>query len=237
VSERRQPEQQAPPVQRLRIRYAKRGRARFTSHRDFARAFERALRRAGVPMAFSSGFTPHPRISYANAVPTGVATEAEYLEIGVKQRCDPERVRVALNDALPDGIEVLEVVEAAADTLADHLEVSQWLVDLSDERGLVEAVPRFLASASVVVPRMTKNGMRDFDARTATLALTAEGDGRLRLVLRHETPQVRPEDVVRGLASLLGQEPDLALVRLTRLAQGPWRDGVVTDPLASSRSA
>ena len=53
-----------PPVaQRLRIRYAKRGRLRFTSHRDVARAFERALRRAGMPMAYSSGFTPHPKIS------------------------------------------------------------------------------------------------------------------------------------------------------------------------------
>ena len=60
-----QPEQQAPPQQRLRIRYAKRGTARFTSHRDFARAFERALNRAHIPMAYSSGFSPHPRISYA----------------------------------------------------------------------------------------------------------------------------------------------------------------------------
>ena len=71
---RNQPEQQAPPVQRLRIRYAKRGRLRFTSHRDFSRAFERAVFRARVPMAYSSGFNPHPRISYAGAAPTGSAT-------------------------------------------------------------------------------------------------------------------------------------------------------------------
>ena len=73
MSPRQQPEQQAPPVQRLRLRYAKTGRARFASHRDFSRAFERALRRAEVPMAYSSGFSPHPRISYANASPTGAA--------------------------------------------------------------------------------------------------------------------------------------------------------------------
>ena len=85
MAHRPQPEQQAPPVQRLRVKYAKRGRARFTSHRDFGRAFERALRRAGVPMAYSSGFSPHPRISYANASPTGAASEAEYLEIGLAE--------------------------------------------------------------------------------------------------------------------------------------------------------
>src|SRR6059058_2885844 len=95
----RQPEGPPPPpvVQRLRVRYAKRGRARFTSHRDFSRAFERALRRAGVPMAYSSGFSPHPRISYANASPTGAASEAEYCEIGLTEPCDPERVREALD--------------------------------------------------------------------------------------------------------------------------------------------
>ena len=61
-----------PTVQRLRLRYAKRGRLRFSSHRDFQRAFERALRRAEVPMAYSAGFSPHPKVSYANAAPTGV---------------------------------------------------------------------------------------------------------------------------------------------------------------------
>lgn len=104
--------QQPPPVQRLRVRYAKRGRARFTSHRDFARAFERALRRAEIPMAYSSGFSPHPRISYANAAATGAASEAEYLEIALALTCQPEAVREALDQALPTGLDVLEVVSA-----------------------------------------------------------------------------------------------------------------------------
>src|SRR3712207_9265571 len=87
----RQPEGPPPPptVQRLRIRYAKRGRLRFASHRDLARALERALRRAQVPMAFSAGFTPHPKISYLGAAPTGAASEAEYVEIGLAERREP----------------------------------------------------------------------------------------------------------------------------------------------------
>src|SRR5580765_6583357 len=99
---RRTPEGPPPPptVQRLRVRYAKRGRLRFTSHRDFARAFERALRRAEVPMAYSAGFSPHPKISYAGAAPTGVASEAEYLEIGLARECAPAQVRAALDEAL-----------------------------------------------------------------------------------------------------------------------------------------
>src|SRR3954471_12838982 len=93
----------------MRVRYAKRGRLRFTSHRDFSRAFERAIVRARIPMAYSSGFNPHPRISYANASPTGAASEAEYVEIGLDREVDPDAVLAALDDALPPGLDVLEV--------------------------------------------------------------------------------------------------------------------------------
>ena len=158
-----------PTVQRLRIRYAKRGRLRFTSHRDFARAFERALRRSAVPMAYSAGFSPHPKISYANAAPTGTASEAEYLEIGVAQRCDPELLRVALDAALPPGLDVVEVVEAAPGALADLLEASRWEIRLpeADPEDVRRAVESFLAATEVPVERLTKNGIRTFDARAA----------------------------------------------------------------------
>src|ERR687894_2889662 len=99
------PNPSAPPVCRLRLRYAKRGRLRFTSHRDIARTFERALRRAGVPMAYSQGFSPHPKVSWVGAAPTGVASEAEYVEIAVTQRLDPESLRVALDESLPPGLD------------------------------------------------------------------------------------------------------------------------------------
>src|SRR5512147_1559189 len=95
---KRQPEGgQDPVVQRIRLRYAKRGPMRFTSHRDFARAFERALRRARVPMAYSQGFTPHPKISYASAAPTGAASEAEYLEVGLRAPMDPAELARGLD--------------------------------------------------------------------------------------------------------------------------------------------
>lgn len=222
-------------MQRFRLRYAKRGRGRFISHRDFARAFERALRRAAVPMAFSSGFTPHPRISYANAVPTGVATEAEYLELGVAERCDPKLLFDALAEALPDGLDLVELVEAANDTLADHLQVSAWRIELGTSTELAAVVPDFLARDALLVQRMTKRGVRDFDTRAATLRLQVHGSEVLELVLRHEVPQVRPDDVVRGLAGLAGIEVDPATLRMTRTAQGPWDGHRIGDPLDSSR--
>src|SRR5712675_2633187 len=87
----------APPVQWLTIRYAKRGKMRFASHRDVARAFERGVRRAGLPIAYSAGFTPHPKISYAGGAPTGVASEAEYLSLTLTSRSEANAVRGRLN--------------------------------------------------------------------------------------------------------------------------------------------
>ena len=233
---REQPEQQAPPVQRLRIRYAKRGRLRFTSHRDFSRAFERAIFRARLPMAYSSGFNSHPRISYAGASPTGAASEAEYVEIGLAQVVDPAFIRAQLEEALPDGLDVLEVVESAGGSLADLMQGSHWLIDLiAEPDACASAVATFLATETVLVERMTKKGLREFDSRAAVISLSsaAHGDGaRLDMVLRHAVPAVRPDDVLAGLASVAGLATTGAPL-LTRLAQGPLDEatGEIGDPL------
>ena len=237
---RAQPEQQAPPVQRLRIRYAKRGRLRFTSHRDFSRAFERAIFRARLPMAYSSGFNPHPRISYAGASPTGAASEAEYVEIGLAEVVDPAAIHAQLDEALPDGLDVLAVVESPGGSLADLLEGSHWLVDVAaDPDAAASAVATFLGTEAVLVERMTKKGLREFDCRAAVVSLSsaAHTDGaRLDLVLRHAVPAVRPDDVLAGLASVAGLEPSGAPL-LTRLAQGPLdaQTGEIGDPLSVRR--
>jgi len=232
-----------PAVQKLRLRYAKRGRLRFSSHRDFQRALERALRRAEVPMAYSAGFRPHPKISFANAAPTGTASEAEYVEISLTTRCDPGAVRRALDESLPPGLDVLEVVEAGPGALADRLEASEWVVELpgADRSQAEAAVRALMARGEAPVQRLTKTGPRPLDARGPVVSLAVRpqaagdqvaGDAGpvLHLVVRHVTPTVRPAEVLAALAA-----EGLALPvppRATRLGQGPLVDGAVTDPLA-----
>jgi radical SAM-linked protein len=206
---------------------------RFASHRDFARAFERALRRAGLPMAYSSGFTPHPRISYANPAATGAESEAEYLELGLAQVTDPAVVRTELDQALPDGFDVLRVVERVAGPLAERLQASLWSVDLSawPSPARLSAVERFEAAEQVWVSRLTKHGQRDFDARSAMVSWSwREADWQV--VLRHQVPLVRPDDLVSALVQIepSGQTP--LPPRLLRLAQGPLLGRTVGDPLA-----
>ncbi len=211
----------------MRVCYAKRGRLRFTSHRDIQRAFERALRRAQVPMAYSAGFSPHPKISWAGAAPTGTASEAEYVELGLAVRIDAERLRGSLDEALPPDLDILEVAESDGSSLADYLEGSVWQLELPGVSGAEAraAAEAFLAAERVEVQRLTKNGMRVFDAREAVVELRTLDDlppvcAILRVVVRHTTPAVRPDDVLTGLGAVAGLVPPVP-PRVTRLSQGP----------------
>jgi radical SAM-linked protein len=230
-----------PTVQRVRLRYAKRGRLRFTSHRDIARAFERALRRAQVPMAYSAGFSPHPKISWVGAAPTGVASEAEYVEIGLAEHRDLVELARALDVSLPDGIDIVEAVDAPVGTsLPDRIEASRWGIRLPgiDPDAAVHAVKIFLAAETIPVERLMKTGMRTLDARAAVVSMRAEtaACAILDLVVRHVTPAVRPEDVLSGLRIVADLVPPVP-PEATRYAQGPLTEaGEVGDPLAPDRA-
>lgn len=234
MTRRQSPRPSGPPplpaVQRLTVRYAKRGRMRFASHRDIARAVERGVRRAGLPVAHSAGFSPHPKISYSGGAPTGAASEAEYLEISLTSGLDPAVVRARLDAALPDGIDVIEVADLAA-VPAPRLEASEWQVVLPGvpPAVAVSAAGAFLAAEHAEVDRLTSNGVRRLDTRAAVVSLEvgqrAVADGSqdyatLRMVVRHLTPAVRPEDILVALRRMSALEPSSPPV-VTRLVQIP----------------
>ncbi|MET0190051.1 MAG: TIGR03936 family radical SAM-associated protein [Pseudonocardia sediminis] len=246
----------APPtVQRVRLRFAKRGRLRFLSHRDVARSFERAVRRAGIPVSHSHGFSPHPRLSWVGAAPTGSASEAEYLEIGLTRELDPETVRAALDAALPDGLDVLEAVVASPPGLPERIDAGLWSLVVAGlpVAEVADAVARLMAEETLVVVRITPSGRREIDVRAALVALSVEaGDGAtpdgaaprtagaaddcaiLTAVVRQTTPTVRPDDVLSALTVVAGLTPPVP-VKATRLAQGLLDDGGnLADPLGAA---
>jgi radical SAM-linked protein len=240
------PRASLPAAQHLVVRYAKRGKMRFASHRDVARAFERGVRRAGLPIAYSAGFTPHPKISYTGGAPTGVASEAEYLTLALTSLEPADQVRERLDAALPDGIDVVDVTDAG---LNGSPEASVWQVALPGVRPDVAAgaVAGFLAMSEAPVERLTDKGVRRMDARAAVMELavldsstglvadpsagSADGlDERrvavtsledcaiLRMVVLHMAPAVRPEDVLSALSAHQGLVPSAPPLTI-RLAQ------------------
>ena len=205
-------------------------------------------------MAYSAGFTPHPKVSYAGAAPTGAASEAEYLEIGLARQVDVDELRTALDAALPAGLDILDAVPAGGGALADRIEAALWRVELPGvgTAELQAAVDAFLARDEVAVERPTRDGRRTVDARRAVIrivlptaaappadvAVHGHGDVRaiMDVVVRQATPAVRPDDVVAALHGVAGLTP-AGPPRATRLAQGPVdTDGRVGDPLAPDRT-
>jgi len=212
-------------IQHLLVRYAKRGKMRFASHLDVARAFERGVRRAGLPIAYSAGFTPHPKISYAGGAPTGVASEAEYLSLTLTNRVEADAVRERLNAALPDGIDVIAATEDSGGLPASRLTASEWQIALpglpADD--VAPAVEEFLALTEAPVERLTSKGMRRMDARAAVASLEvcscppgeppvppavhpAQADGKDR----HRIGLPRPDD----FAGVAGFDPGTTVLRM-----------------------
>jgi radical SAM-linked protein len=226
---------QLPAVQHMVVRYAKRGKMRFASHRDVARAFERGVRRAGLPIAHSAGFTPHPKISYAGGAQTGVASEAEYLSLGLTSPKEAADVRDRLNAALPDGIDVIAVTEDAGGVPAGRLTASEWQVILPGltPEDVAPAIAKFLDLDHAPVERLTNKGVRRMDARSAVITLGVRGatdrGADLEMVLQHTVPAVRPDDVLtalRGVSDLIPTAPPL----MTRLAQGSFGESGMVQP-------
>lgn len=251
----------APPtVQRVRLRFAKRGRLRFLSHRDVARSFERAVRRAGVPVSHSHGFSPHPRLSWVGAAPTGTASEAEYLEMGLTREVDLAALVTALDAALPAGIDIVDAAVADGASLPDRIDASRWTVELPGVTpdALRAALEALLALDSLVVERVTPSGRRQIDVRAAVVSAVveqgcpddsdapsasslpsggapAEVCATMTAVVRQTTPAVRPDDVLGALDVVAGLTLP-APPRATRTAQGLLdHRGDLADPLGSAR--
>lgn len=215
-----------------------------------ARAFERGIRRAGLPMAYSQGFNPHPRISWVGAAPTGCASEAEYVELQLVQLVEPEVLRRELDAALPDGLPVLEAVLAGPGNLTERIEASEWRIELPGvpTAELAAAVRALLAAPEVPVERMTKDGRKTLDARAAVVSARVEphpdvspdavdvtGCGILMAVVRQASPAVRPDDVLSALGVVAGLRPPVP-AKATRMAQGRLGDdGGLVDPLDQDR--
>jgi radical SAM-linked protein len=176
-----------------------------------------------------------------------VASEAEYLEIGLAREMDVDQLRTALDTALPDGLDIVEVVVAGAGSLAERMEASAWRIELP---GLAvalvqDAVDQFLARAEVGIERMTKGGRRTVDVRAAVVEMTVSGaapDGGgseraiIDMVVRQVTPTVRPDDVVAALRSVAGLAPVVPPLAV-RQAQGPLDEqAAIGDPLAADRN-
>ena len=222
---------------RLRLRFTKAGKIRFTSHRDVARMWERALRRSRLPLAYSQGFVPHPLVSFGLALPTGCESLGEYLDVRlgppVAGEIPVEELPAALTALLPEGIavEAAALVGDAEGSLQQEVASCDWELEVLGVRDeeLRERVEKVLAAHVLTVRRERKGRQSDDDIRPAirTLSVTSP-NGHIRAELATHPRGVRPVDLVVALGA------PAAPGRACRTHQWIERDGARFEPLTVS---
>jgi len=165
---------------RVRLRYTKLGKVRFTSHRDAARLWERALRKTGLPVASTQGFTPRPKISFGLALPTGGESLAEYLDVELTDAVDVDSLPAQLAAALPDGFDVVasQALLGRTVSLQDDVTSVTWELFapwLTAEHH-AQAAERLLAASTLPIDRVRKGVRARDDVRPAVIDLRSDGD-------------------------------------------------------------
>jgi len=203
---------------RIRMKFTKTGRIRFLSHLDFMTLFHRAVVRARVPIAFSQGFNPHPKLAFGPALPVGMESEAEYLDLETDPFVDLLEVTKGLNNTLPEGVRILEAkaVPKKAPSLSGSISRYVYTVRLAEQyrASVNERVKELLASTSVIV---TKEGKQK-DIRPGIESITVGSSDTIGIVLAdHEQLKPRVQDVIAQLFGIGRDEATLFSVTRTQL--------------------
>ncbi len=216
------------------MRYSKRDKLRFVSAIDLGRVWERAVRKADLPVAYSEGFSPHPKISFTDALPLGYASTGEYAELTFAGGVHIASAMQALNAAFPTGVQVLDSV-AVVDgdpKFAKLLQASCWELEYPADAQLSDAIAAVAAADSLIVQRQRKGEPVPVELRPAISTIAADA-ARVRVVLHHVEPAVRPTEVDLALRSFHSGLPEPALV--TRVAQGMATTDGLTEALSGER--
>ena len=223
---------------RLRIRYSKKGKVRFISHRDVARIWERVLRRVGVSVAYSQGYTPRPKLSFGLALSTGHESEAEFLDLELSDEDGDwtavrgEDLAARLRAALPVGLDVVAIAPVEkGDSLQQAVTSCTWAIEVDDvDREYMDAwVAGVLSREEIVVERERKGKPVVEDLRPHVLALDVTGMTetgiRLSADLGTQPRALRPTELLAAV------DPPLAARTVCRMNQWMTQEDDREEPL------
>lgn len=210
-----------------RIQFCKRGPVRFVGHLDLARAFDRAVRRARLPVAYTQGFNPRARIAFGPPLPVGVESDAELCVLDLAQRAEPAWLEAALAAQLPPGLEIRQVTVGLRGRRSPLAALTRATYEIEVAAppqvrpAVAEAVRKLLAAERVPVtlPGVGEAGSEQHDLRPGILALELlEGPGvALRLTVRIAGGgTARPAHVLAALADAAATAQPLEFGRMVR---------------------
>lgn len=194
-------------AQRFRVWFRKGERVRYISHLDVLRAWERAIRRTGLPLSYSQGFTPHPKIAFASPLPLGFIGECEVMDITLDERVELDDFRARLKPESSEDLGVIELAEIALTVPPPQAALlwADYRVDVTgiDPAQAEEAAVAFLALREFSWTEERKDKAKTYNLRSAVATLSAQPvDGGVRLEMRLQADQemtARPEQVLAAV--------------------------------------
>jgi radical SAM-linked protein len=196
-------------MQRLRVRFTRGEEVKFISHLDIMRLWQRALNRAGVAIAYSEGFNPHPRLSLAVPLALGVTSEAELMDIFLEKWSSPHTFSAAVSRQLPRGIEILQVYNIAPvlPSLQSQARFAEYAVTVATDKtkpDIEGAIAALLARESLPWQHQRDTGPHRYDLRKLIddIWLIGRDNGRCTLGMRlrcDSSGSGRPEQVAAAL--------------------------------------
>lgn len=217
-------------VQRLRVTFSRGEELKYITHLDLMRFWERTLRRASVPIAYTEGFSPHAQISLAAPLPVGTTSDGELMDVFLSERLSPRELVDKVTGQLPAGVRVRSVEEVGMGLPALQSDVrwAEYEVDVpADERDAGSAVERFLAADAIPWEHRRENQVRTYDIRSQVQSIDLAGQDdsavRLRMRLRNDpSGSGRPEQVVAALG--LGAPARIHRTSLILAGTSPTRE-------------
>jgi len=203
---------------KLKILFIKRDQARFFGHLELINIFLRAIRRAGIEVAYSEGFHPMPKISFEDTLPIGMESLCETLYLTVSEKTEPAAIPEKLNEQLPEGLSVYNCKEAVKDA-GNKQGTCYYEVSLSQGRFDKESLELYKLSSSVVIERINKKGMiKKIDLKEAVKTIDQISPGRLEMALSSEPGKmVRPAEVLKRIFSLSEEQLKTATIVKTSI--------------------
>jgi radical SAM family uncharacterized protein/radical SAM-linked protein len=212
---------------RFRMKYSKNGPTRFIGHLDLVRIFDRVMRREGIPVAYSQGFHPHPKISFGPPLPLGMSSVAEYVDFSLSAPF--QDIGRTLAKGLMNGMEVISVrpIYEKAESLTKIITLAEYRVTCKIDEQVVENIGRLLERDHILINRESKNGMKEVDVRPGIIDIAIAGDGSgFTMMLGLESGKSAKPSEILELISCSGQS-----VTVTRTEQFAEVQGKRISPL------
>ncbi|NCC93213.1 MAG: DUF2344 domain-containing protein [Opitutae bacterium] len=217
------PPESTPQRPAYRLRYRRIGPAIWLAHLDMMRTFERAVRRAGWPIAWSGGYNPRPQMTFALPISVGLATEDDYFDVVMETACEPLWLMRRLNDSLPQGLSVTACGRLPADkverSLMSRVIAAEYRLTHPELPAAWQAVSRLSADQSLVVDKHSKGKIRQLDIRPLLLDVAiGQPDSLLIRVEAGSRSNLRPDLLLQALVRYGGlQEQSAADSEMTRV--------------------